>query len=118
MISFKVSYMIVDQADMQVTASTDPFLEAGIAIPHELPYKDDNQRDDASKRTAASSDEADSGKRGKSFRRKLSTWRKGSTGHLNVTPVPRKRMSDLTKSGSMASIFEEANVEIQSKAIK
>ena len=36
----QVSYLIVDDADMEMEMSKDPFLDAGIAIPpSELPYK-------------------------------------------------------------------------------
>jgi hypothetical protein len=31
--------MIVDEADRDIELSADPFLEAGIDIPKELPYK-------------------------------------------------------------------------------
>ena len=35
----KVSYLIVDLADLDLEMVTDPFLEAGISIPEELPYQ-------------------------------------------------------------------------------
>jgi hypothetical protein len=31
--------MIVDDADMEMEMAKDPFLEAGIGIPSELPYR-------------------------------------------------------------------------------
>ena len=34
--------MLVDDADMEMEMSKDPFLEAGITIPVELPYKDES----------------------------------------------------------------------------
>ena len=34
----QVSYMIVDDADMEMEMAKDPFLEAGIPIPAEMPY--------------------------------------------------------------------------------
>ena len=37
--------MIVDDADMDMEMAKDPFLEAGIAIPAELPYRDESQRE-------------------------------------------------------------------------
>lgn len=37
--NLQVSYMIVDDADREVEMADDPFLEAGIDIPKELPYK-------------------------------------------------------------------------------
>ena len=37
--NLQVSYLIVDLADMDLEMVTDPFLEAGISIPEELPYQ-------------------------------------------------------------------------------
>lgn len=37
----QVSYLIVDLADNDLEMANDPFLEAGISIPEELPYKPD-----------------------------------------------------------------------------
>ena len=37
--NFKVSYTIVDEAEMVMEIPSDPFLEAGIDIPSELPYQ-------------------------------------------------------------------------------
>ena len=34
----QVSYLIVDEADNDMDMGTDPFLEAGISVPDELPY--------------------------------------------------------------------------------
>ena len=36
----QVSYLIVDEADRDIELGKDPFLEAGIVIPEELPYQD------------------------------------------------------------------------------
>ena len=35
-----MSYLIVDQAEEDCEVVQDPFLEAGIAIPADLPYQD------------------------------------------------------------------------------
>ena len=35
---FQVSYLIVDEADREMEIVSDPFLDAGIDIPKELPY--------------------------------------------------------------------------------
>ena len=35
----QVSYLIVDLGDLDLEMVTDPFLEAGISIPEELPYQ-------------------------------------------------------------------------------
>lgn len=44
-----MSYLIVDDADMEMEMAKDPFLEAGIAIPAELPYQDDSQRENSAR---------------------------------------------------------------------
>lgn len=45
----QVSFIIVDDADMELEMCTDPFLEAGIAIPAELPYQDESQRENSAR---------------------------------------------------------------------
>lgn len=45
----QVSYLIVDDADMEMEMAKDPFLEAGIAIPAELPYQDESQRENSAR---------------------------------------------------------------------
>ena len=42
--NLQVSYLIVDEADKELEMAKDPFLEAGIEIPHELPYVEDIKR--------------------------------------------------------------------------
>ena len=37
--NLQVSYLIVDLADADMELANDPFLEAGISIPEELPYQ-------------------------------------------------------------------------------
>ena len=45
-----MSYLIVDEADMEIEMAEDPFLEAGIDIPPaNLPYKDEGQKEESSK---------------------------------------------------------------------
>lgn len=51
--NLQVSYLIVDEAEKHVEMSPDPFLEAGIHIPSELPYKNESHKDEASITTAA-----------------------------------------------------------------
>ena len=45
----QVSFIIVDDADMELEMCNDPFLEAGIAIPAELPYQDESQRENSAR---------------------------------------------------------------------
>ena len=44
--NLQVSYLIVDEADKELEMGKDPFLEAGIEIPHELPYVEDVKNQD------------------------------------------------------------------------
>lgn len=37
--NLQVSYLIVDLADTELEMANDPFLEAGISVPEELPYQ-------------------------------------------------------------------------------
>ena len=39
-VGLQVSYLIVDQAEDDCEVVQDPFLEAGIAIPSDLPYQE------------------------------------------------------------------------------
>lgn len=55
--NLQVSYLIVDEAERQVEMADDPFLEAGIQVPSELPYNDQAHRDEASKAIAAANDD-------------------------------------------------------------
>ena len=43
--NLQVSYLIVDEADQDMDMGNDPFLEAGIVIPDELPYQDPRLRE-------------------------------------------------------------------------
>ena len=53
--------MIVDEADMEIELTQDPFLEAGIDVPSQLPYTNGNKMDEASRITAAAEAEATTG---------------------------------------------------------
>ena len=52
--NLQVSYLIVDEPEMPMEVSQDPFLKAGIEVPSELPYKYETQRDDASRKVTIS----------------------------------------------------------------
>ena len=47
--NLQVSYLIVDEADKEMEMGKDPFLEAGIEIPKELPYANSDEPDDIAK---------------------------------------------------------------------
>ena len=42
--------MIVDEADMEIEMATDPFIEAGIEVPANLPYQESKQQEDSFKK--------------------------------------------------------------------
>ena len=44
--NLQVSYLIVDEADKEMEMGQDPFLEAGIEIPTELPYANSDEKPD------------------------------------------------------------------------
>ena len=48
--NFQVSRMIVDEADMEMEMAPDPFIEAGIEVPANLPYQASNQQEDSYKK--------------------------------------------------------------------
>ena len=122
--NLQVSYLIVDEAEMPMEVSQDPFLEAGIAVPSELPYKDATQRDEASRKVTASNlDDTDSGMMGakrmnsiKKGVRKISGWvPTANTTHGSGTPKcqPRRgsnssvmNMRRNKSNNSLASIAE------------
>ena len=63
--------MIVDDADMEMEMATDPFIEAGIEVPANLPYQDSDQQEDSYKKVVGDETE------GTSIAdkiRKISTW--------------------------------------------
>ena len=53
--------MIVDEADMEIELTQDPFLEAGFNVPPQLPYTKGDKMDEASRITAAAGAEAATG---------------------------------------------------------
>ena len=42
--------MIVDEADLEMEMATDPFIEAGIEVPANLPYQATNQQEESYKK--------------------------------------------------------------------
>ena len=48
--NFHVSCMIVDGGDIETRMGKDPFIEAGIEVPVNLPYQDDEQHEESYKR--------------------------------------------------------------------
>ena len=72
--------MIVDEADMEMEMATDPFIEAGIEVPANLPYQDSYQKDESIKKVVGEGN--DDSKLADKLR-KISNWggrsRKNST---------------------------------------
>ena len=127
---------------LQADAHTDPFLEAGIHIPTELPYSTTQQRDVASRMVSAAEDAADgapgpgSSKHLHSFRRgirKISQWTRANPpgltgGHYQGGPGGGggSRRSSVNPPGngaarrpstvSMTSIVEENDKTVSSTA--
>lgn len=52
--------MIVDEADMEMEMATDPFIEAGIEVPANLPYQDSDQQEDSYKKVVGDENEVPS----------------------------------------------------------
>ena len=55
--NLQVSYLIVDEADKEMEMGKDPFLEAGIEIPSELPYANPDEASIVSNKTTHESEE-------------------------------------------------------------
>ena len=90
--NLQVSYLIVDEAENQMEMSGDPFLEAGISVPSELPYNE-SHRDETSKTLEEQTDGNPPHHFRSSVQRKISrissNWT-GLTGH-SANPTPRMR---------------------------
>ena len=132
----QVSYMIVDDADMEMELATDPFLgklffqsmvlllifkvnpipDAGIEIPAELPYKDGNLRD-ASGRDVVGVPEDDQGLINRIRKISTSAWqnrRPSTTSSANMKrleSVMEERQDPGTETNSTLSLQEVVNLE-------
>ena len=52
-----MSYLIVDQAEEDCEISPDPFLEAGVSIPPTLPYQDNGDVSEMTRKFSTQKDE-------------------------------------------------------------
>ena len=104
--------MIVDDADMEMEMAKDPFLEAGIAIPAELPYKDEKQRE-ASARDVVGANE-DDGIRDRV--RKLSNviLRRPSTAALGKVPAIKRLESSIT---ARTDSIPEVQMDVENESV-
>ena len=89
--------MIVDDADMEMEMANDPFIEAGIEVPPNLPYQDSTQQEDSYKKVVQEEAETPSLKR---TIRKLSTWTGKDSGASAVGTAMRFRNDSMTSSKS------------------
>ena len=73
--------MIVDVADMEMEMATDPFIEAGIEVPANLPYQQKDQKEDSFKKVVG--EENDDVSIADKIR-KMSSWRNSSAAGSDV----------------------------------
>ena len=98
--------MIVDDADMEMEMAKDPFLEAGIAIPPELPYKDEKQRDQSARDVVGQTGDEEAGLRDR-FRKISNAFIRRPS---NVTLAKVKRLESVNSRAY--SIPEDAQIEM------
>ena len=105
--NLQVSYLIVDLADTDMEMANDPFLEAGISIPEELPYQNLPSRSSSIRsiiskkqnvslvniRNALASAEGGTGT--PVIERKEVTSQLSSGGNINGSPFVGRRLDDL-----------------------
>ena len=102
--NFQVSRMIVDEADMEMEMATDPFIEAGIEVPANLPYQASKQQEDSYKKVLGEDGEETSIT---DKIRKLSSWTKtGSTADVVGTGAFSRKNSMYGSRQSYASQSE------------
>ena len=65
--NLQVSYLIVDEADKEMEMGQDPFLEAGIEIPKELPYANSDEKPDDIAKAATENTPADNAQSNDAF---------------------------------------------------
>ena len=90
--------MIVDEADMEMEMANDPFIEAGIEVPPNLPYQDSTQQEDSYKKVVREEPETPTTLR-KTIR-KLSTWTGKDSGASAIGTAMRFRNDSMTSSKS------------------
>ena len=69
--------MIVDDAEVEIELATDPFIEAGIEVPPNLPYQENKKTEESYKKVLGEDEEETSmTNRIRKFSRKMSGWAK------------------------------------------
>lgn len=104
----QVSYMIVDDADMEMELAKDPFLEAGIPIPPELPYQDESQREESARRVVGENEEAPKLRRAASRIRKISQafGSNRNSANLDLAKIRKQSIGNISVRSARASIVE------------
>ena len=89
--------MIVDDEENEVKMANDPFIEAGIEVPPNLPYQDSTQQEDSYKRVVQEESETPT-LAGKI--RKLSNWTGRGSGTSAAGTAMRTRNDSMISSKS------------------
>ena len=131
--NLQVSYLIVDLADTDMEMANDPFLEAGISIPEELPYQNLPSRSSSVRsiinkkqsvslvniRNAFAAAEAGIGTPGMERKEFTSQNSTGGTAAINGSPFVGRRLDDQmeveNEQDTIKSLRELKNREKKSK---
>ena len=89
--------MIVDEADMEMEMATDPFIEAGIEVPANLPYQASDQQEESYKKVVGDENEASSLA---DKIRKISNWGGRGSGGDAIGTAIRTRNNSIISSRS------------------
>ena len=88
--------MIVDEADMEMEMAPDPFIEAGIEVPANLPYQASNQQEDSYKKVLGEDGEETSIT---DKIRKISSWTKNGSNADAIGTAAFSRKNSMYGSG-------------------
>lgn len=104
--NLQVSYLIVDLADTDLEMANDPFLEAGISVPEELPYQTIPSSRNSSIRSIVKK------KHSVSLVSIRNAMASAENGEFSITPTPEQsRKMDLMRQNSAASIINSARLD-------
>ena len=105
--------MIVDVADMEMEMATDPFIEAGIEVPANLPYQGKDQQEDSFKKVVG--EEGDDVSLADKIR-KISTWKTSRGGSDAVGTAMFSRTNSVYD--SKRSIYSQASLAKRKRTIR
>ena len=104
--NLQVSYLIVDLADTDLEMANDPFLEAGISVPEELPYQTIPSSRNSSIRSIVKK------KHSVSLVSIRNAMASAENGEFSITPTPEQsRKMELMRQNSAASIINSARLD-------